>query len=268
MFMRKTMCTPIGIDEGTVSGRLNWRDIYEQSASFLVEVIEQCAPSLDLAGKVILDAGCWWGWIIRYARDKGALAYGFDYDRAKLNDGMEFIGHEGLCVGDAQSLPFKNRAFDVVFSFHVMEHLPAPDVMLRDMHRVLKGNGELILAVPNDFSFGVLPFRPLRYLLKSHELFLRRHHWYHRLKNLSYGDDSHVREYTMKQLCRDVSSNGFDILNASSYGFELPYPAKGRLSRRHLTYLNRVVGPFVPPWLRAAHIVHARKIQNGIQNGV
>jgi len=257
------MPDPAGRREDPSSGRLNWPEIYAQSASFLVEVIEQCAPSLDLAGKAVLDAGCWWGWVLRYARDRGARAYGFDYDRAKLNDSQEFIGREGLCVADAQSLPFKNHAFDVVFSFHVMEHVPSPEVMLTEMRRVLRKNGELILAVPNDFSFGVLPFRPLRYPLKRHESFLKRHQWYRRLKNMSYGDDSHLREYTRTQLCHDVSAQGFEILNAGSYGFELPYPAKGRLSRRHMTYLNRVIGPIVPHWLRAAHIVHARTMQDG-----
>lgn len=40
--------------------------------------------------------------------------------------------------GDAQYLPFKDNAFEVVFSAQVIEHVKNPFLMLREMARVAK----------------------------------------------------------------------------------------------------------------------------------
>lgn len=41
-------------------------------------------------------------------------------------------------VADAEHLPFKDDVFDVAFSSHVIEHVPNPSIMLREMCRVSK----------------------------------------------------------------------------------------------------------------------------------
>jgi len=51
-------------------------------------------------------------------------------------------------VGSAESLPFPDESFDVVLSTQVLEHLPDPELALKEAVRVLRKGGRLILTVP------------------------------------------------------------------------------------------------------------------------
>jgi SAM-dependent methyltransferase len=50
--------------------------------------------------------------------------------------------------GDATSLPFKNAVFDIVLCSEVMEHVREPEAMLREIRRVLRPGGFLVLTTP------------------------------------------------------------------------------------------------------------------------
>lgn len=52
---------------------------------------------------------------------------------------------------DGKRMPFEDGAFDTVVSFQVLEHTPDPEGLLREMARVSKKGGLLILTAP--FSF-------------------------------------------------------------------------------------------------------------------
>ncbi|MDO8555668.1 MAG: class I SAM-dependent methyltransferase [Nanoarchaeota archaeon] len=49
-------------------------------------------------------------------------------------------------VGDAQKLPFANNSFDTVFSSQTLEHIPYPQKVIDEIHRVLKPGGVCILT--------------------------------------------------------------------------------------------------------------------------
>jgi SAM-dependent methyltransferase len=59
------------------------------------------------------------------------------------------------CIADAQHLPFKADAFELVLSQETVEHVPDPFQAVREMGRVLKGGGRLYLQVP--FIIGYHP---------------------------------------------------------------------------------------------------------------
>ncbi len=48
-------------------------------------------------------------------------------------------------VGDAHALPFRDQVFDRVFAFNVFEHLRDPSLAAREIERVLKPAGALVL---------------------------------------------------------------------------------------------------------------------------
>jgi ubiquinone/menaquinone biosynthesis C-methylase UbiE len=58
-------------------------------------------------------------------------------DQSKCED-YDLHAVPNLVVADAEHLPFKNNAFDYVYSNHVIEHVSNPEVMLREMVRVTK----------------------------------------------------------------------------------------------------------------------------------
>jgi len=51
--------------------------------------------------------------------------------------------------GDLESYPLPPQAFDLVISWDVLEHLPAPERALENLARALAPGGLLILALPN-----------------------------------------------------------------------------------------------------------------------
>jgi len=240
--------------------QVTWDENYRNFVITRIKRIQTLVPRRNFKGKYILDVGCWWGWFIRYARESEALVYGFDYVIRRINDAVEHLGNKkGLCIADAQEVPYRASDFDVVFSSHVLEHIEKEDKMLKEIYRVLKKNGNLIVIVPYDYSFGILPFRPFRYLLKNSENILKKYNRYDWLKSITYGDISHYREYTKKTLVRLLERNGFEIIEIKAFGFELPYPFKGRFKKSFHANIDRIFGELVPPFLRSEIILHARK---------
>lgn len=53
--------------------------------------------------------------------------------------------HVELAVGDAQALQFPDDCFDYVTSFHVVSVVPDPQAMVREMARVCRPGGRLVI---------------------------------------------------------------------------------------------------------------------------
>lgn len=49
---------------------------------------------------------------------------------------------------DVQNLPFKNNMFDTALAIDVLEHLDHPDRMMKEIYRILKNNGDLLITFP------------------------------------------------------------------------------------------------------------------------
>lgn len=59
------------------------------------------------------------------------------------NDNFTFL------AGDAYRLPFKNSFFDIVICGEVLEHLEHPETCLREIKRILKDDGTVLISTPN-----------------------------------------------------------------------------------------------------------------------
>jgi SAM-dependent methyltransferase len=70
-------------------------------------------------------------------------------------------GPDVLYTGER--LPFPDRSFDTVLSVQVLEHTPRPAELVREMGRVLKGDGLLILMAPFQFRLHEQPHDYFRY---------------------------------------------------------------------------------------------------------
>lgn len=58
------------------------------------------------------------------------------------SDSFHFVGSQDI-------LPFKNSTFDLVTLMHVIEHIKNPEDLIRDIHRVLTADGQLLVATPD-----------------------------------------------------------------------------------------------------------------------
>jgi SAM-dependent methyltransferase len=76
----------------------------------------------------------------------GAEVVGIDID-----SGFEVAPVPGLDlrVGDARDLQFGAGSFDLVYSYHVLEHVPDYERALAEMRRVLAKGGRFCIGTPN-----------------------------------------------------------------------------------------------------------------------
>lgn len=99
--------------------------------------------------KKVLDAGCGDGEIGRLLLSQRKVeVYGVDISRK----GVELANKKGLHakVGDISvKIPFKNNSFDLVLSSESIEHVLNPDTFLKEIYRVLKPGGIILITTPN-----------------------------------------------------------------------------------------------------------------------
>lgn len=69
-----------------------------------------------------------------------------DYTGIDLSESVASNYRKPFCAASAESLPFPDSSFDVIWSITVLEHIPDPEQALREMRRVLKFDGLLYLA--------------------------------------------------------------------------------------------------------------------------
>lgn len=116
-------------------------------------VKEICAQIMDHRPR-ILDVGCGTG-----ANLKMLLQFGDAEGVDVSQDAIDFCRERRLTkvkLGAAESLPYEGDTFDLVTALDVVEHLDDDVAGLREMHRVLRPGGRVLLFVPTFmFLWGV-----------------------------------------------------------------------------------------------------------------
>ncbi len=100
---------------------------------------------------LVLDVGCGTGDRLDVFR-----AVGFDAQGVETSDSADYAReHLKLNVfkGDLFSAHFSDRSFDCVTLYNVLEHTHDPGKVCREVHRILKDDGSLVIQVPNKDSF-------------------------------------------------------------------------------------------------------------------
>ena len=93
----------------------------------------------------VLEIGCSRGFLTQRVRDELAPAtIGVDLNPEAIANACV----DGLSVMDAQALAYDDATFDKIYSFHCIEHIPDLHGALREMNRVLKPGGRILLVYP------------------------------------------------------------------------------------------------------------------------
>lgn len=112
------------------------------------ERVEKAARFVPTSRK-LLDVGCGDGILIHFIKNRVSEVYGID----NLSPDLQKAKKRGLITKlvnlDKEKLPFNNNTFDVVTCLDVIEHVKDPSIMLKEIYRVLKKNGVIILSTPN-----------------------------------------------------------------------------------------------------------------------
>lgn len=186
--------------------------------TFLADLIAEVGgPPQDLAG--VLDLGAGVGTYARLARDRGYDVQCCELD-ADLRDRLEADGF--ATYGDLDELA--DSSLDFVFTLNVLEHVDDDGAVLRQLRRVLRPSGRLLVYVP---AFPVL------YSAMDRRV-------------------GHVRRYRRRPLLRAVQEAGFQVdrcRHADSLGFfaslvlRLDRHSSGDLGERSVALYDRLVFP-------------------------
>ena len=106
---------------------------------------------------------------------------------------------------------FPERAFDVVTAFYVIEHLPDPLAFLREVHRIVRPGGMLLLRYPHT--------TPIKDILS-----------FMRLNNNLYHLPFHLCDFSPTSMHRALEKVGFTKIETVVGGFTTPSSLAGQLS--------------------------------------
>ena len=163
-------------------------------------------------GSLILDAGCGSGRHLRaLAKLPNLKIIGIDRNQADLNVALASLKNMSdalsdnyqVACADINKLPFETVFFDCVICSEVLEHIPQHEEALKELMRVLKPQGSLVISVPRYF-----PERICWFISRA------------------YCDDEggHVRIYKKKQLQKMINRFGFACWKINyKHALHVPY---------------------------------------------
>jgi len=157
--------------------------------------------TMEFAGGTerVLDVGCGWG--RELVRLKNAV--GMDVSLPFLKTAKNYVKND-VVLTDAHHLPFRESSFDFIVISEVLEHVDSPPRVLRELRRVMKKKGKLLIQTPNKaLTFGRL---------------------------ISSEKCGHVHEFEFQELKNMLESFGFLVLRRT--GSTIPYiPSTSKFGR-------------------------------------
>ena len=144
-------------------------------------LVEKICATLDNQNPRILDVGCGTGANLKMLARFGR-AEGVDISQQAVDFCRE-RGLDSVKLGAVEELPYETDSFDVVTALDVVEHLDDDVEGLREMRRVLRPEGRVLLFVPA-FMF---------------------------LWGVQDDVSNHRRRYTLPGLLRAVEAAGFSV---------------------------------------------------------
>jgi SAM-dependent methyltransferase len=179
----------------------------------------------DFAGKKVLEIGCGAGIDSNEFASNGAIMISVDFTEiaVKLTRDLtrKYNGEAARC--SATILPFKNRAFDVVYSFGVVHHVPDIDRVLGEISRVLKPGGIFMGMVYNKNS---LLYAYLMYHYGIKEGLIQKMSEEHLISHFSERREGcpYTRAYTTDEFSELLGKHGFDSLDLRVFynAFDVP----------------------------------------------
>ncbi len=180
-----------------------WRHHLRRRRLYVTSVIkrEMADRGLDKSCR-LLDLGCGDGNNLTWLQEFSDNLYGSDYNLLRLARAQRNVPAAHIFLANILDYPTEDAFFDVVYFNHVIEHIPDDLAALREVRRILKPGGILVLGAPNEGSW-----------------------WW----QLAYKRDpasllrtDHVHFYTVRVLDCMMRKAGLDVLESKRLGFGPP----------------------------------------------
>ncbi len=199
---------------------------------------EMVEPWVDLHDCRLLDVGCGVGMYTRAFSRETSEVFGVEIDQERAREAR---GHAKAVVqASGEQLPFCDRSFDVVFSHEVLEHVSDDRACVREMARVTRSGGRVVIFVPNRL-----------YPFETHGVFWRGQYHFGNVPLVNWLPRGlrdrlapHVRAYSRRALRRLMENTSLNIVHHTQIypGYDnvrARVPTLGRLLRAVSYFLER-----------------------------
>lgn len=120
----------------------------------------------QVKGRKILDAGCGEGHLLKFLSKRKAEYFGIDITDAALKKARIRFPEGKFYKMDLTKLEFPDESFDCITCSEVLEHIYLYKDVLKELKRVLKKDGLLIITFPNEINWTISRFFLLRRPIK------------------------------------------------------------------------------------------------------
>lgn len=120
-----------------------------------VEHLHRYAIALDYAkDKLILDIACGEGYGSNLLSNIASFVHGVDIDNTTIENAKKKYIKSNLAFleGSTSQIPLGSSSVDVVVSFETIEHHNEHDQMLKEIKRVMRPDGILIISSPEKYT--------------------------------------------------------------------------------------------------------------------
>lgn len=115
-----------------------------------VKACLEFAKSQNLKGKTVVDIGCSFGWLEKeLLSQKPKNIVGIDVSGKALGFAKKNVPQANFFQQEKDTLPLKDNFADIVILFDVIEHVKNEQHTLKEINRILKKGGKLLLTTPN-----------------------------------------------------------------------------------------------------------------------
>ena len=126
-------------------------------AAFYAKYTDTLRPTE--AGARVLDVGCGVGQVVARLAEAGFEAHGVDVSEPNIERAKAFCPR--CQIYDGRRLPFPDAHFASVGALNVLEHVDEPEVFIKELVRVTRIGGRVVLSSPNFFRvFGFRDYHP------------------------------------------------------------------------------------------------------------
>ncbi len=131
----------------------------------ILKILSAISPDVK---KNILDAGCGEGHLLKKMHDsfEENAYYGMDITPLAINDAKNRCPFANIKVGNIGASGYPADFFDIIVCAEVLEHIYDFQKVLKELNRILKPGGALIITFPNEILWTVARFflgrRPIK----------------------------------------------------------------------------------------------------------
>lgn len=227
-------------------------------------IVRYQAAKETVSGKVVLDIASGTGYGTNILSQKAQKVFGVDVSKdaieyAKKNysgKNIEFI------LGDASKIPLQTNQVDVVVSFETIEHIPNYKEFIKEVKRVLKPGGFLIVSTPNDdeypednefhvHEFTLEEFKDLMRKEFNHQEYYYQASWFYTgvfdEKKFTGEWESNIATHKVSKISKNKAPYFIAICSMNKIGITL-----------------NSVGSITKPWSDRDNIEYTKGIQNRI----